>query len=186
MTQEEKVRAYDKAFGRAKALYSKGAPDSLCLEEMFPELKESEEEKIRQKLLFLCYAWRNNEQVEIPSKEEADETIAWLEKQGEEAIKKALRLEYEKGRADAIAEMQGEQKHWDSVEPVSEEDKLYLMPDEQKSADSYCQENCKGFQETGKCFADGSCEAKREAESTDKVEPKFHEGEWVVNKLGSI
>ena len=35
---------------------------------------------------------------------------------------------------------------------------------EQKSADSYCQENCKGFQETGKCFADGMCKAKREAE----------------------
>ena len=35
---------------------------------------------------------------------------------------------------------------------------------EQKPADSYCQENCKGFQETGKCFADGDCKAKREAE----------------------
>ena len=35
---------------------------------------------------------------------------------------------------------------------------------EQKPADSYCQKNCKGFQETGKCFADGDCKAKREAE----------------------
>lgn len=35
---------------------------------------------------------------------------------------------------------------------------------EQKPTDSYCQENCKGFQETGKCFADGGCKAKREAE----------------------
>lgn len=34
---------------------------------------------------------------------------------------------------------------------------------EQKS-DSFCKENCKGFQETGKCFADGDCKAKREAE----------------------
>jgi hypothetical protein len=36
--------------------------------------------------------------------------------------------------------------------------------DEQKSTDSYCQKNCKGFQETGKCFADGECKAKIEAE----------------------
>ena len=42
---------------------------------------------------------------------------------------------------------------------------------EQKPTDSYCRENCKGFQETGKCFADGDCKAKREAvESIDKVD----------------
>lgn len=35
---------------------------------------------------------------------------------------------------------------------------------EQNSTDSYCKDNCKGFQETGKCFADGDCKAKRDAE----------------------
>ena len=51
------------------------------------------------------------------------------------------------------------------------EDKRYeeLMEDgetniEQNFTDSYCKEHCKGFQETGKCFADGECKAKREAE----------------------
>lgn len=34
---------------------------------------------------------------------------------------------------------------------------------EQNSADSYCKDNCKGFQETGKCYADGECKAKRDA-----------------------
>ena len=34
---------------------------------------------------------------------------------------------------------------------------------ELKKIDTYCQDNCKGFQETGKCFADGDCKAKREA-----------------------
>ena len=34
---------------------------------------------------------------------------------------------------------------------------------EQKS-DSFCREHCKGFQETGKCFADGDCKDKKEAE----------------------
>jgi len=57
---------------------------------------------------------------------------------------------------------------------------------EKKPADSYCRKNCRGFQETGKCFADGDCEAKREAESADKAEskhvPKFHNGDWVIGK----
>ena len=57
---------------------------------------------------------------------------------------------------------------------------------EQKPVDSYCQENCKGFQETGKCFADGDCKAKREAESNDKNEPKFHEGDWVVTDKNNV
>lgn len=32
-----------------------------------------------------------------------------------------------------------------------------------QKSDSFCKENCKGFQETGKCFADGECKAKKEA-----------------------
>ena len=31
---------------------------------------------------------------------------------------------------------------------------------EQKPTDSYCREDCKGYQETGKCFADGDCKTK--------------------------
>ena len=42
---------------------------------------------------------------------------------------------------------------------------------EQKPADSYCQENCKGFQETGKCFADGECKAKKEAKQKPVWKP---------------
>ena len=42
-------------------------------------------------------------------------------------------------------------------------EKKELKNVEQKS-DSYCKEHCKGFQETGKCFADWECKAKKEAE----------------------
>lgn len=35
---------------------------------------------------------------------------------------------------------------------------------------SYCQEHCKGYQETGKCFADGGCKAKRDAEQKSTQE----------------
>lgn len=75
---------------------------------------------------------------------------------------------------------------------------------EQKS-NNYCQENCKGYQETGKCFADGDCKAKRDFEQKlindtdeeivkvvkevsifDMVEPKFKVGDWITDGEGYI
>ena len=35
---------------------------------------------------------------------------------------------------------------------------------ELKKVNSYCQKHCKGYQETRKCYADGECEAKKNAE----------------------
>ena len=44
---------------------------------------------------------------------------------------------------------------------------------ELKKTNSYCQENCKGYQETGKCFADGDCKAKIEAEQNSALSEKY-------------
>ena len=54
---------------------------------------------------------------------------------------------------------------------------------ELKKINSYCQEHCKGYQETGRCFADGDCKDKREAEqkSFDKIKSKFNVGDWITN-----
>ena len=54
---------------------------------------------------------------------------------------------------------------------------------EQNSADSYCQENCKGFQETGKCFADGECKAKRDAEQNSAWS---EEDEKIMKQIDSL
>jgi hypothetical protein len=35
---------------------------------------------------------------------------------------------------------------------------------ELRKIDDYCKEHCKGYKETGKCYADGECKAKKEAE----------------------
>ena len=101
---------------------------------IFPELKENEDEKIKNRLIKLIKMSSEFGGLAL-HKWEADEMLAWLEKQGQ-----------------------------------------------QKSADSYCQENCKGFQETGKCFADGECKAKRKADSTNEVEPKFKVGDKIYLK----
>ena len=86
---EEKAKAYDEAIEKAKELHSKfkGITARNVVEEIFPELKESEDEKIRKALikaikmkafptstcggeLFICG-------------QSSDKCIAWLEKQGE-------------------------------------------------------------------------------------------------------
>ena len=50
------------------------------------------------------------------------------------------------------------------------EEEGYKWDDEHKelkkieTIDTYCKEHCRGFKETGKCYADGSCDAKIKAE----------------------
>ena len=116
---ENYEKKYKEVFEKAKALYKASEPMSGCnviIETLFPELAESEDEKIKNRLIKLI-KMSNEVGGFALHKWEADEMLAWIDKQGE-----------------------------------------------QKPADSYCQENCKGFQETGKCFVDGECKAKREAE----------------------
>ena len=104
MTIEEKAQAYDEALERAREWSETKngyyTPKGLC-EEIFPELKESEGERIR-KALIEHFNWNAQQ---ILNNFNNKEVIAWLEKQGEQ-------------------------------------------------------------------------------KSTDKVEPKFHEGDWVVNTVG--
>ena len=50
MTEKEKAKAYDEAIERAKKLYSNG-----IAEEIFPELKESKDEKIKKRRSFYSY-----------------------------------------------------------------------------------------------------------------------------------
>lgn len=83
MTIEEKAKAYDEALGRAKALYAKGAPDSLHLEEMFPVLKESEDEKIKNFICNELACLRATDEKGSDRYEELTNAIAWLEKQGD-------------------------------------------------------------------------------------------------------
>ena len=99
MTQEEKAKAYDKAIGRAKESYHRFEGKTvhydlvkLDLEDMFPELKESEDERIRKKLISLVENWKiynpkspfDDYPVYTSDKNTVDKILAWLEKQGEQ------------------------------------------------------------------------------------------------------
>lgn len=82
-TIEEKARAYDEAIKKAKSLYKASEPMSGCsviLETLFPELAESEDEKIRKEIIdFLKLP-----HPQFVGKRDHEKWIDWLEKQSEQ------------------------------------------------------------------------------------------------------
>ena len=79
MTQEEKAKAYDEALERAK--YYQKENGSAVISAIFPELKESESEKIRRAII---EHFAGSHSCMFPYKGFTKEQIlAWLEKQGE-------------------------------------------------------------------------------------------------------
>lgn len=81
MSQEDKLK-------EAKRLYETANADQrYVLERLFPELKESEDEKIRKDLItFLDEIWHlgKNAKFDKWDKSDCSNWIAWLEKQGEQ------------------------------------------------------------------------------------------------------
>jgi len=147
-------KKYKDALKRAKKLYEQGTITET-LSYVFPELAEPEDKKIR-KSIYIYLDWLDGRKDYAPRGEYTImDMISWLEKQGQTFTKKDVDDAYLKGVSDAKHELgkQGEQKPgW------SEDD------------NSFCKENCKGYQDTGRCFADGDCKDKREAEHPSKKE----------------
>ena len=77
---EEKAKRYDEAIKKAKSKI-KNDKDHVLYEddviEMFPELKESEDERIRKRIINALHG-------DVLDMEETAKAIAWLEKQGEQ------------------------------------------------------------------------------------------------------
>ena len=80
MTTEEKARAYDEALKDMRAIYPNLKGDAkLAVEHAFPELAESEDERIRKEIVeyFKHYSGGDNVSIKFPK------WIAYLEKQKE-------------------------------------------------------------------------------------------------------
>jgi hypothetical protein len=80
MTQEEKVKAYDEAVERARKYMAKGY--DVLMPEIFPELAESEDERIRKEMLNVFKQLDEGTTICGRNYDYA-KWIAWLEKQGE-------------------------------------------------------------------------------------------------------
>lgn len=127
------------------------------MEKEFPELHELSETEMIEKLYRLLCA-----EVSIGVFEKYgltdDAVFSWFEKQREHAN---FRNKIQVG--DKVT------RNEDGVLVNLSQLKRVAKPSEkqreQKPTDNYCQENCKGYRDTGgKCFADGECEAKKKAE----------------------
>jgi len=223
LSVEEKAKRYDKALAKARNIVNSinvGLIGKDSFEAVFPELKESEDERTRNELIaFIEQAIHRGGGTPIP-KEKEDKWLAYLEKQKEtlhiqetckenadsftddedERIRKEM-IDFFKGFYDnlnvkavdvepwiAWLEKQGEQKC--TAEEVLI--KAGLKP--YKDGDQWCillgdniQDGICGFGNTIDdalyAFLNDLIKSQKEQKPVDKVEPKFHEGEWIVREL---
>ena len=129
MTPKQKARAYDKLLIKAKQIYNKENDVLIIhtLEDLFPELKESEDEKTRKRIIALVNAhgqgmykddmltWLENTPYTIDHEKREGFHLGYkagLEKQGESYTRSDVDDAYLKGISDAknVLEKQGEQK----------------------------------------------------------------------------
>mgnify|MGYP006992109972 CR=1 FL=1 len=75
MTTKEKAAAYDAAIKKVKELAIDDYLDAIAVTDIFPELKEIEDEKIINRIKKAVKVYWSDEPL--------DEILAWLEKQGE-------------------------------------------------------------------------------------------------------
>lgn len=182
-TVEQKAKAYDEALERMKSWVRGEHPECFTeaqktAEFIFPELKESEDERIRKAIMeFFELQDDNTTYSFIPKKD----ILTWLEKQGKHLENYD---EAEKEKADFVGD--GFIKcHADFLD--FKEGNTYWL--EYIGDDKY---NVRSDNLLGKAyhitpgqlytvFKKSTWIGKRgEKKSADKVDPKFHEGEWVV------
>ena len=151
MTIEEKAKAYDEALKRAREVI-KNNPDFVrvtpkLMEEIFPELEESEDERMRSQTLKVLNYYKNEENSEGRIPTEINECIAWLKKQGaqksiddltpQEAMDIAVNKCFEQGdkptlreRYENIAKSEWFKKTHDGISVSNDEEPKWSEEDE--------------------------------------------------------
>ena len=166
---EEKAQRYDEALEMArKELLTCGSTDCEAARQIyrfFPELKESEDEKIRKELLDYCKN-KAEKYPNDPKYKNISAWIAWLEKRGEQprysigdvlCDKSCTTLNKDAQPNFEIIDIRNGMYICDKGSfPISQQDEYELVA------------------------------KKIDQKPADKVEPKFHEGDWVVNRFGDV
>ena len=96
--------------------------------------KESEDERTRKEIISLVLKVMGREKDNL-NDENYDKMLDWLEKQSKENMIEALRLEYEKGKADALQE---QRKEWNEEdERIKKNIKIALLSMDDNLKDFY-------------------------------------------------
>ena len=115
---KEKAKAYDEAIERAKKLYGNG-----IAEEIFPELKESDDEKIRKEIISILRNayWTSN-------KNRFNELVACLEKQGKQLTdKNKLKFKVGDKIVNRVNVYMGDLSHQSVISEITED--KYILND---------------------------------------------------------
>ena len=193
MTIEQKAKAHDEAIKRAKNLHK----DAIDMEEdllakqceiIFPELKESEDEEVRQAMINFFKSEREDGIAVLHFGVNIEKMIDWLEKQS----KRDARYKYleELLVADTIYQMamndaMVEEAKTKAVEAISNMEIFELLGLKKKGEQKeiLC-DKCKKAQPSHSCqdiTELGRCAVEHEQKSADKIEPKFKVGDKVYN-----
>ena len=158
MTEKEKAKAYDEALKKASDAHKDDDRHlKATLERIFPELKESEDEKIKKAIIEFFESEDDNATYSSIRKKDI---IAWLEKQGKE--------EY------ALKSFKDEDVR-KFMQYIEKQAKAYEFNLPNRSYDIYA------FAKDLLVWLE-----KQDKNSTNKIEPKFKVGDWVVNKFGDL
>ena len=176
---EEKAKAYDGLIERLKDLKfaCRFSPLSDTIEEMFPELKGSKNERII-RCIGMCLT-DANEQRFIDYSISLKDCLDWLEKQGENnmGISEATKKKLEDNLNKALEKETPES--WNEFLEKQGEQKGTLCDTCKKAQPSH---SCQDITALGRC----ALEKRSEQKLADKVEPKFHEGEWIVTPANKV
>ena len=159
MTTEEKAKAYDEVLIKGSRLWECGVITRENYEYIFPELKESEDERIRKwikKELESKYVVDN-----IVNNVMADKALAWLENQGE---KKTT-------------------WHNEDEEPKRGSLILLVMQSGTPIVAKIIEPNHTFNHGERWAYIDDLIENQCEHKPADEVKPKFKVGDWVVNTI---
>ena len=183
--RERKVKAYGEALERARAINNGKDVDvesgtTIC-EYIFPELKESEDEKIRKEIISILRNtyWTSN-------RNRFNELVAWLEKQDKQ---KPCMVQWKGDNLKEVIGFTGKDKNFEKWFKSFEEYEKYVH----EHNDIF-----KLFNENGSHYEipvgawivktpDGyniASNAILKQKSADKIEPTFNVDDWVVNKFG--
>jgi hypothetical protein len=136
------------------------------LERIFPELKESEEERIRKELIDYIKRKFENSCSPTPSKNILGNWIAWLEKQNHAGKKWIYEDVYLKEK---------EQLFQDGIDEVLENPQKYGLEKQSEQKPYGQMEYCINCQFNMAGYCNGTCILK------NNVKPKFKVGDWISN-----
>ena len=163
---EEKARRYDRAIERANSLLSDNQLGNAWIYKLLPELKESEDERIKNEIIaFIEQSIHRGGGTPIPQEQE-NKWIAWLEAQGDSIkIKKGKNYLCTKTHKYAGLE-------W--IEGIK-----YYSPEDYSLVNQGCTCYCPKYSKKEHNNFFKEVELKR-------VEPKFKVGDWIITSKKHI